>query len=37
VDTKRCADLAIAHAAFAHIEDVGTELLFVRITEIAFG
>jgi hypothetical protein len=37
MDTKRCADFAVAHTAFTHSENNSAELFFVRITQITFG
>lgn len=37
VNAKRRANFAVAHAISAHSEDVGTELIFIGITQITFG
>jgi hypothetical protein len=37
VQANLTRNLAIAYAISAHGEDVGTELIFIRITQITFG
>jgi hypothetical protein len=37
VQTDHPRDLAVAHAAFVHSENISAELGFIRVTQIAFG